>query len=78
MDDDTLSLLRTVCVAGRARASYDGNSNARLEKLVEEGLLLEVNVANASGGSARSPRRHYQPTEQGRAMFLSLSEKGAA
>ena len=77
MDDDTLNLLRTVCAAGRARASYDGNSNARLEQLVEEGFLSEVSAAHA-GGSSKPMRRQYQPTEQGRAMLQRLSEKGAA
>jgi hypothetical protein len=78
MDDDTLNLLRTVCAAGRARASYDGNANARLEKLVEEGLLREVSAAHAGGSSTTVARRQYQPTEQGRAMLRHLNEKGAA
>jgi len=79
MDDDTLNLLRTVCAAGRARASYDGNANERLEKLVQEGLLREVSAAVVAGVSSKStPRRHYQPTEQGRAMLRHLNEKGAA
>jgi len=77
MDDETLNLLRTVCVAGRARAAYDANSNARLERLVEEGLLTIVNAAGA-GLSSRPSRRQYQPTEQGRAMLRQLGEKGAA
>jgi hypothetical protein len=79
MDDDTLNLLRTVCAAGRARASYDGNANARLEQLVEEGLLREVSVAHAGASSSTTvARRQYQPTEQGRAMLRHLNEKGAA
>ena len=79
MDDDTLNLLRTVCVAGRARASYDGNANARLEKLVEEGFLREVSAAHAgASASTGATRRQYQPTEQGRAMLRRLNEKGAA
>jgi hypothetical protein len=77
MDDDTLNLLKTVCAAGRARAGYNGNSNDRLEKLVDEGLLAVVSSVGA-GTAARTPRRSYQPTEQGRAMLRQLSEKGAA
>lgn len=76
MDEDTLSLLKTVCAAGRARAGYDGNANARLDNLVEEGLLDVVSAAAPS--SSKVPRRYYQPTEQGRAMLRQLSEKGAA
>ena len=77
MDNDTLSLLKTVCAAGRAREGYDGNSNARLDQLVQEGLLDVVNAA-APAPSSKIQRRYYQPTEQGRAMLRQLSEKGAA
>ena len=75
MDNDTLSLLKTVCAAGQAREGYDANANARLDQLVEDGLL---DVVNAATPSSKIPRRHYQPTEQGRAMLRQLSEKGAA
>jgi DNA-binding PadR family transcriptional regulator len=78
MDDDTLNLLKTVCAAGRARASYNGSANERLEKLVEEGLLSEVSATHAGASSKSAPRRQYQPTEQGRAMLRHLNEKGAA
>lgn len=77
MDDDTLSLLKTVCAAGRAREGYDGNANERLDRLVEQGLLDVVNAA-APASASKVPRRYYQPTEQGRAMLRQLSEKGAA
>lgn len=77
MDDETLNLLKTVCAAGHARASYDGNANARLDKLVEEGLLNVVQTA-AAGTSPKIPRRYYKPTEQGRAMLRRLAEQGAA
>jgi hypothetical protein len=30
MDDDTLDLLKTVCVAGSVRPAFEGNSNERL------------------------------------------------
>jgi hypothetical protein len=77
MDDDTLSLLKTVCVAGRARSAFDGNSNERLEKLVEEGFLVVVN-ATAAGLPQKIPRRYYRPTEQGREMFRKLTETSVA
>jgi len=77
MDDDTLNLLKTVCVAGRARSAFDGNSNERLERLVEEGLLAVVN-ATAAGLPAKIPRRYYRPTEQGREMLRKLAETGVA
>jgi hypothetical protein len=77
MDEDTLSLLKTVCAAGHAREAYDGNSNARLDKLVEEGLLDVVN-ASASSSQSKDPRRYYKPTEQARIMLRKLNEKGAA
>lgn len=77
MDSDSISLLKTVCVAGHARPGYDGDSNARLDKLVDEGLLAIVNNA-AAGTSSKTPRKHYQPTEQGRAILRQLSEQGVA
>ena len=77
MDDETLSLLRTVVAAGRARDSYDGNSNDRLERLVQEGLLAVVSTAGTTSHS-KTVRRQYQPTEQGRTMLRRLAEKGAA
>jgi hypothetical protein len=71
MDDDTLSVLKTVCVAGQARAGFNDNSNARLEQLVEAGLLDVVNAANADSNRA-VPRRYYQPTEKGKAIYRQL------
>ena len=76
MDDDTLSLLKTVCAAGQAREGYNANSNARLDQLVKEGLLDIVNASQAT--SSKIPRRYYQPTEQARAMLRTLAERGAA
>jgi len=77
MDNETLDLLKTVCAAGRARDSYHGVSNARLEQLVEAGLL-SVSSAAAAGSHQRTPRRHYHPTEQAWAMLRQLNDKGAA
>ena len=77
MDDDTLSLLKTVCVAGRARPTFDCNSNERLDDLVSTGLLDVVNVPSADP-KGTLPGRYYRPTETGRAMLRMLIEKGAA
>jgi hypothetical protein len=77
IDDETLNLLKTVCAAGRARPSYDGASNARLEKLVDAGLLDVVNVPGADP-KAKIPRRYYRPTAQAKAMVLESSKKGVA
>ena len=77
MDDDTLNVLKTVCVAGRARAGFNDNSNAQLDQLVEDGLLAVVQAAQADQKS-RVPRRYYQPTEKGKAVYRQLSGKGAA
>jgi len=71
MDDDTLSVLKTVCVAGQARAGFNDNSNARLEQLVEAGLLHVVQASNAGSKSA-VPRRYYKPTEKGKAIYRQL------
>ena len=76
MDDDTLNLLKTVCAAGRAGSGFDDNSNARLEKLVEQGLLDVVSAA-AAHTQGKIPRRYYRPTEQARALLRQLNE-GAA
>jgi hypothetical protein len=77
MDDDTLSLLKTVCVAGRARPAFNCNSNERLDELASAGLL-EVLQVPGQDPKRTVPRRYYRPTETGRAMFRKLSEKGAA
>ena len=71
MDDDTLNLLKTICAAGRAREAYDDNSNARLEQLTKEGLLVAVDSATA-GHRTRASRRSYQPTERARALLRHL------
>jgi hypothetical protein len=73
MDAETISTLRTVCTAGRASSGFNGDSNARLERLVEEGFLVAVSVAKPKG-----PRSAYKPTEKGRELFIQLSRKGVA
>lgn len=75
LDDETLSLLETVCVAGSARAGYNGESNARLDRLAKEGLLDIVDSARTRW---RMPARSYQPTEEGREMVRNKSRRGAA
>jgi hypothetical protein len=77
MDDDTLDLLKTVCVAGCVHSAFNCNSNERLEQLENAGLLVVVNVPRDD--SQRSvPRRYYRPTEMGKAMFPDLIGKNVA
>jgi len=76
MDSETLNLLKTVCVAGRAGAGFDGQTNARLEDLAQSGLLQETTNPPGSPMS-KPPRRSYRPTEKGRAL-VRMSETGAA
>lgn len=66
MDNETLNLLQTVCAAGGARASFNGDANARLEQLVEEGLL---DVATAP----HAHRSLYRPTKKGVTMVQRLN-----
>jgi hypothetical protein len=65
MDNETISMLETVCAAGGARAGFNGDANARLEHLVEEGLL---DVANA----LHAHRTFYRPTKKGVTMVQTL------
>ena len=72
MDAETISTLRTVCTAGRASSGYNGECNERLEKLVEEGFLVAVNVPRH-----KNPARAYKPTEKGKEAVRKLAA-GAA
>jgi hypothetical protein len=54
MDDETINLLRTGCVAGRVCAAFDGACEARLEELVEHGSR-EIIRAFQSTGKACTP-----------------------
>lgn len=69
MDTETMSLLETVCAAGGARASFNGEANDRLEQLVKEGLL------DVSDNARRS---FYKPTKKGATMVQSLKMAKAA
>jgi hypothetical protein len=77
MDDDTSSLFKTVCVAGCASPGFNGDSNARLDQLVDAGLL---NVANPQTEAPKTelPRRYYRPSEMGISLYRQMKEKGAA
>jgi hypothetical protein len=71
MDTETMSVLQTVCAAGGARAGFNGDSNARLEQLVEEGLLDVANALNAH-------RTFYRPTKKGVTMVQTFKADQAA
>ena len=66
MDNETMNLLQTVCAAGGARAAFNCDQNARLEQLVEDGLL---DIAN----SPNTPRPLYRPTKKGVTMVAQAS-----
>jgi hypothetical protein len=68
MDAETISTLKTVCTAGQASSGFNGDSNAQLEQLAQDGLLVLVNVAKTKG-----PRRAYKPTEKGKEMVRKLA-----
>jgi hypothetical protein len=71
MDTETLSLLQTVCAAGGARAGFNGDSNARLEQLVEDGLLVVAIRLDAH-------RSFYRPTKKGASMVQTMQLTKAA
>ena len=77
LDEESINLLRTICVAGSARPGFDGNSNARLEELNKAGLVdsLENPAHQPTKGK---PQRLYRPTEMGRAMLRKLLDEGVA
>jgi hypothetical protein len=73
MDAETITTLKIVCTAGHASSGFNDASNARLEQLAQDGLLVAVNISRPKG-----PRRAYKPTEKGREMVRQLSGQGAA
>jgi hypothetical protein len=76
MDDETMSMLQTVCAAGGVRAGFNGDANARLEQLVEEGLLAEANPPNTKQYPIIR-RRFYRPTKKGVTIVEMLKARGA-
>lgn len=75
MNDETKNLLKTVSVAYRVRAGFDGNCNARLEGLVNLGLMF---VPFESAPTRIGPSQIYQLTPQGEALALKLLEEERA
>jgi hypothetical protein len=71
MDKETMSVLQTVCAAGGARAGFNGDANARLEQLVEEGLL---DIAKAP----HAHRSFYRPTKKGVTMVQAFKVSQAS
>jgi hypothetical protein len=70
IDEDSTSLLITVCVAGFVRPSFNAASNERLKELADAGLIEFVILADP-----RNVRSHYRPTESGRALCRRLAGK---
>lgn len=77
MDDETISVLKTVCVAGGARSGYSEESNARLEELVDAGFLTETDEPDPSPYRALH-HRFYRPTKKGVTLVQKLKETGVA
>jgi predicted ArsR family transcriptional regulator len=77
MDNETISTLQTVCAAGGARAGFNGDANARLEELVEAGLLAVANPSGTETGRA-APRTFYRPTKKGITLAKMAKAQGAA
>ena len=73
MDAETISTLRTVCTAGRARSGFNEDSNARLEQLAEDGFLDVITSVKTKG-----PRRSYKPTQKAKELLHQLSRQGVA
>jgi hypothetical protein len=73
MDAETIATLKTVCSAGCATAGFNGDCNDQLEKLVEAGLLVRVNVRKPKGRS-----NAYQPSDKGKELVRQLGRLGAA
>jgi hypothetical protein len=73
MDAETIATLKIVCTAGRASSGFNDDSNARLEQLAQDGLLVAVSINKPKG-----PRRAYKPTEKGKEVMRQLASQGAA
>jgi len=71
VDDQTISVLKTVCVAGGARPGFNQDSNARLEWLMEAGLLT-LDKPRIKETTAVRSRQFYRPTKKGMEMFRTL------
>jgi hypothetical protein len=72
MNDETISILKTVCTAGSASEGFNGDSNERLQHLTDLGLLV---VAYAP--RMLTPRK-FKPTPQGWEVFKQLVTKRSA
>jgi len=72
MDAEMISTLKTVCTAGTAGPGFNEDSNARLEQLADEGLLVRVTIPKTKG-----PRRAYKPTEKAKDLVCKMAA-GAA
>lgn len=77
MDKETISVLKTVCVAGGARAGFNCDANARLDLLVEAGLLAVGDPPDAKSDPI-TRRRFYRPTHKGVMMLQAHKTQGAA
>ena len=72
MDAETISTLKTVCATGHVRSGFNGDANARLEELAQQGLLVKVSASKRKGYHTT-----YKPTEKGKELARQLSSKAA-
>ncbi len=73
MDPETIATLKIVVTAGHASSGFNDDSNARLEQLAQDGLLVAV-----SANKPKGPRRAYKPTDKGKEVVRQLAAQGAA
>jgi len=79
MDHETINVLKTVCAAGLARDGYNDDANARLDLLVEAGLLDVAESSTPPDPNAKvRRRRHYKPTKKGVNLIETAKAHGAA
>jgi len=74
VDEETISILKTVCAAGGARTGFNGDSNARLEQLAAAGLLAVATLPNTNP-IPRTRQRFYRPTKSGVATVEKLKQR---
>lgn len=73
MDPETISTLKTICIAGHANSGFNGDCNAQLEELAKDGLIEAIDFPKRKG-----PGRSYKATDKGRELVRYLSARAGA
>jgi predicted transcriptional regulator len=71
MNAEMVSILKTVAAAGLARSAFNDDANRCLERLKEQGLLIEI-VGTRRKGNAKT----YKLTEKGK-DWLKKKQSGS-